>query len=142
MKILIVEDERIIAEDINEASDSYGHKITGIVSSAAEAFISIRNELPDTIFIDIGLKGPMDGLEIARVIYEEYGIRAVFLTSFFQKIPANAHLIEPYAFLIKPVVHEEIVQALEKIMISKYGYYQNSKRWHKQETFYSKLLSI
>jgi len=142
MKFLIVEDELIIAEDIKMTVKSQGHKISGIVSSAEEAFKSIEKNEPDAIFMDIGLKGRIDGIETSKIIYENYGIRVIFLTSFFHKVPDCAHECRPHSFLIKPVIQEEIIQAIDKIKSSYQTSYklQNAKQYQ-QETFYSKLLS-
>ncbi len=143
MKLLIVEDELIIAEDIQSISKYKGHKVTGIAKSAEEAIDSIEKDRPDVIFMDIGLKGKMNGLQLAQLIYDRYGIRVIYLSSFFQKIPEEAHQTSPYAFLIKPVVQEEIMQTLETIGKSKTttDLLNRSKRY-KYETFYSKLASV
>ena len=142
MKFLIVEDELIIAEDIKMIIKSQGHQITGIVSTAEDAFKSIDKNEPDAIFMDIGLKGRLDGVETSKIIYENYGIRVFFLTSFFHRVPEDAYECRPFSFLIKPVVQEEIVQSIDKIKSS----FQSTcrylnKREYQQETFYSKLIS-
>ena len=143
MKFLIVEDELIIAEDIKMTIRSQGHQVTDIVSSSDEAFKSIDKNEPDAIFMDIGLKGRLDGIETSKVIYENYGIRVFFLTSFFNRVPEDAYECRPYSFFIKPVVQEEIVQAIDKIKLSfQPSYRLQNERQHQQETFYSKLLSF
>ena len=143
MKFLIVEDEPIIAEDIKLSIKSQGHKITDIVSSAKEAFISIDKNQPDAIFMDIGLKGPLNGINTSKIIYENYGIRVIFLRSFFNKVPEDANECRPYSFLIKPIVQEEIIQSIDKVKSSLQCTSRlHSERQYQQERFYSKLLSF
>jgi two-component SAPR family response regulator len=142
MKILIVEDELIIAQDIKSNLIAEKHHVTGIVSSCQEALASIDKNKPDVIFMDIGLKGEIDGIQTAKIIFEKYNIRVIFLTSFFQKIPEVAHTIQPYAFIIKPVVQEEIIQTLKKINDEKNNIYSFDKSGvFYKETFYSKILN-
>lgn len=142
MKILIVEDELIIAEDLKVYAQSGKHNVMGIVDSCDEALKSIEKEKPDVIFMDIGLRGQIDGIQAAKLIFEKYNIRVVFLTSFFQKIPEIAHSIHPYTFLIKPVVQEEVVQTLKKIDDEKNNIYSfdRSGVFYK-ETYYSKIVN-
>ncbi len=142
MKILIIEDELIIAEDIKIIVKLQKHKITSIVSSCEEAIKSIEKERPDVIFLDIGLKSKINGIQSAKIIYEKYKIRVIYMTSFFQKIPDDAQLIKPYAFLIKPVVQEEILQALHKVKNDQENIHTDKDNGqYFQETYYSQILN-
>jgi CheY-like chemotaxis protein len=142
MKVLIVEDELIIADDIKTILTSEKHKITGIVQDGHAAIKSIEKNTPDVVMMDISLKGDLDGIQTANLIFDKYQIRVIFLTSFFQKIPENAQEAHPYAFLIKPVVHEEIVQTLKKIQEQQRSLYTlKDSGAFPQETFYSKILN-
>ncbi len=143
MKFLIIEDELIIADDLKFTAEQSGHKITGMVSELEQAFKNIEKYQPDSIFIDLGLKGEFNGVDIAEMIYRKFGIRVIFLTSFFQKIPEKAHHLKPYGFLIKPVIREEISQLIEKMEISKHPslLFEDSNKYQ-QETFYTKLYNF
>lgn len=142
MKFLIIEDEIIIADDILMTVKSEGHQITGVVSSAEEAFQSIEKNVPDAVFIDIGLRDSMNGIEISQILLEKYGLRVIFLTSFFYRIPEAAQECRPYSFIIKPVIKEEIIQSINKV--KKENEPKESlfhPKIYKQETFFSEILS-
>ncbi|MFP4546506.1 MAG: response regulator [Fidelibacterota bacterium] len=143
MKFLIIEDEIIIADDLKFTVEQCGHKITGMVLEIEETFKNIDKHKPDSVFIDMGLKGEFTGVEVAEMIYRKYGIRVIFLTSFFQKVPEKAHYLNPYGFLIKPVIREEILQLIEKMKTSQQpANVVGEDNHYRQETFYTKLYNF
>src|ERR1022692_3949462 len=70
-RIFIVEDERIVAEDIRMTLESFGYAVAGIAASRDQALAEIRRTLPDLVLMDIVLKGPGDGVETARLVREQ-----------------------------------------------------------------------
>ncbi|HOW83041.1 MAG TPA: response regulator, partial [Spirochaetota bacterium] len=73
-KILIVEDESMIALDIKSILTRLGYAVTGIVITGQECLREISKNRPDLILMDIKLKGSMDGIETANIVLKEFGI--------------------------------------------------------------------
>jgi len=108
-RILIVEDEKIIAEDIKHSLLSFGYDVIGIISSGEDAVIEAQKERPDIVLMDIMLNGEMTGLEAARLIYNNYNIPALFLTAYAtEEILQEAALSSPFGYLIKPFEEREL----------------------------------
>jgi len=81
IRVLIVEDEVIIAMEIQLRLESAGFLVCGLVASGEKAILAAREKSPDVILMDITLRGPMDGLEAAERIRAERGIPVIFLTA-------------------------------------------------------------
>src|SRR5690606_18253008 len=80
-KILIVDDEVVVAEDIRRQLGSLGYIVIGAVSSGSEAVHVAGEQRPDLILMDVKLKGPIDGIDAARTIHAQYGIPVIYLTA-------------------------------------------------------------
>src|SRR5437762_1801012 len=99
--VLIVEDDPLIALDIHQALSGFGYEVLGIVDSGEEAVERAKISRPECIFMDIGLKGKMDGVEAAEAIGESVGTPVVFLTALSDEATLQrAKLTDPYGFLI------------------------------------------
>ncbi|WP_373059285.1 response regulator [Zunongwangia sp. H14] len=114
VKILIVEDELLIAANISLQLTELGYHVTGIFSRGEEALSSLKTELPDIILLDIRLKGKMDGIEIAQLIQKDHSIPIIYLTAnaddaYFNRAKATS----PYAFISKPFKKLDLIRALE-----------------------------
>lgn len=81
-RIVIVEDERIVAEDLSDKLNRMGHSVVGAASEGEEAIRMARELKPDLVLMDIRLSGPMDGTEAARRIHEDTGASIVYLTAY------------------------------------------------------------
>ncbi len=79
-KILIVEDERIVALDIKSSLENLGYTVTGIVASGEAALTKVAESRPDLVLMDINLKGDMDGVETAEQIRAHFSIPVIYLT--------------------------------------------------------------
>jgi putative nucleotidyltransferase with HDIG domain len=102
-KILVVEDERIVGEDIKFRLQKLGYSVPPIVRSAEEAIKKAKVLSPDLVLMDIVLDGKMDGVEAAKLIKSHYDIPVVFLTAYSdQKTLARAKITEPYGYVLKP----------------------------------------
>jgi len=113
-KVLIVDDEVVVAEDIRRQLRSIGYLVVGVVSSGADAIRLAGEHLPDLILMDIKLKGPMDGIETARTIQQQYEIPVIYLTAFADDDTLQrARQTLPLAYLIKPFVSSDLRAALE-----------------------------
>jgi len=102
--ILIVEDEFAYADALEELIEEAGYKVSGIAQSADEALKKIAKELPDLILMDIGIKGSMDGINLAKHIKTHIqDIPIIFITSFGDEATFNkAKLVGPHSFITKP----------------------------------------
>ena len=114
VKILIVEDQMIIAADIAMFLESIGYEITGILPRGEDALKSIHQTPPDIVLMDIALKGNMDGIETARSIFERYQIPVIFLTANADDATfERAKFARPYAFISKPFQPTDLQRAVE-----------------------------
>lgn len=103
-KILIVEDEIIIAMDIQYTLESLGYKVSGVVSSGEESIEKASQTYPDLVLMDVKLKGSMDGIRAAEEIYERFGIPIVYLTAYgdedvlerMKKAKMFSHVSKPF----------------------------------------------
>ena len=116
-KILIVEDERIVAVDIKSSLELFDYDVLGIISTGEEVLAFVENNKPDLILMDIGLKGDMDGIETTIKINEKYKIPVIFLTAFedektFQR--AQKTIFSDY--LIKPFEDEQLNNTIGKVL--------------------------
>jgi DNA-binding LytR/AlgR family response regulator len=114
VKILIVEDQMIIAADIAMFLESIGYEIAGILPKGEDALTSISQTPPDIILMDIALKGTMDGIQTARYIFEKYQIPVIFLTANADDATfERAKSSRPYAFISKPFQPTDLQRAIE-----------------------------
>lgn len=113
-KILIVEDERIVAEDIKMKLEMTGYAVAGIASSGKESIKKTEKLGPDLVLMDIVLEGKMDGIEAAGVILSRFNIPVVYLTAYSdKKTLTRAKATEPFGFIIKPFEAQDLFTAIE-----------------------------
>ncbi|QWR78952.1 response regulator [Candidatus Magnetomonas plexicatena] len=114
IRILVVEDERIIAREIEERLKRMGFSVIGIVSSGESALQKIPEELPDLVLMDIRLRGDIDGIEAAKHIRGKYDIPVIFLTAHSDKATLErAKVTQPYGYLLKPFHEKDISATIE-----------------------------
>ena len=103
-KILLVEDEAIIARDIQRQLTNSGFAVTGTARTAADAFDQIEETLPDLVLMDISIKGGIDGIEAAHIVREKYAVPVIFLTAHAdENTLQRAQLTEPFGYIVKPL---------------------------------------
>lgn len=112
-KILIVEDESLVAMDIQECLNS-SYEVVGIASRGDCALTLVKDKQPDLVIMDIRLGGEMDGIETAWSIRLHYGVPVMFLTAFKDEVTySRAGLSLPHAYLVKPFQDKELLAKLE-----------------------------
>ena len=117
-KVLIVEDEMIIAANISLQLTNLGYEVTGIIPRGEEVLSHIEYNLPDIILMDINLKGDLDGIEIAGFIQISYKIPIIFLTANADEAHFNrAKATNPYGFISKPFKKLDLQRAIELTII-------------------------
>ena len=108
-KILIVEDEMIIAANISVQLTTLGYKISGIIPGGEEVLLHVKSNVPDIILLDINLKGEHDGIDIATLIQKQYKIPIIYLTANSDEAHFNrAKATNPYAILSKPFCNAQL----------------------------------
>jgi PAS domain S-box-containing protein len=113
-RILIVEDERIVAEDIQKSLDNLGYEIAGLASSGTEAVRLAQKTNPDLVLMDIVLKDGMNGIQTAESIYNHYHIPVVYLTAYADEETLDrAKRTEPYGYILKPFDDRELQTTIE-----------------------------
>jgi two-component system, response regulator PdtaR len=113
-RILVVEDEAIVAMDIADTLRNIGHEVTDTVPSGEQAIASTKENRPDVILMDIGLKGEMDGIETAEKIRSQYCIPVIFLTAYAdEKTLERAKITAPCGYLTKPFEETDLRIAVE-----------------------------
>ena len=108
-QVMIVEDERIVAEDIRRSLQKLGYGVSSIVSSGEKAIDEVKENPPDLVLMDIVLKGKMDGIEAAGQIRSHFNIPVVYLTAYLDDIVLErAKITEPFGYIIKPFNEREL----------------------------------
>jgi DNA-binding LytR/AlgR family response regulator len=119
IKILIVEDELIIAEDMANMLEKMGYEITGNAMDADEAIDFLNQSKPDLILLDINLGGKKDGITLAAEINEKYQIPFIFTTSYTDGATIErAKKVAPINYLVKPFKPEQLYTAIELAMFN------------------------
>ncbi|MEO5357389.1 MAG: response regulator [Nitrospirae bacterium YQR-1] len=114
IRILVVEDERIIAREIEERLKRMGYFVIGIASSGESALQIVYEQMPDIVLMDIRLKGEIDGIEAAKDIRVKYDIPVIFLTAHSDKATLErAKVTQPYGYLLKPFHEKDISSTIE-----------------------------
>jgi PAS domain S-box-containing protein len=129
-KILVVEDERITAEDIKRSLEKAGYNVPDIVATGEEAVKSSEKNNPDLVLMDIVLDGKIDGVEAAETIRNKHDIPIIYLTAYSDKKtverikttnPSAYILKEPFGFLHKPFEENELYTAIDIILKRDYA---------------------
>ena len=114
MNILVVEDESIVAKDIQVCLRKLGYDVVGVVSSGEEAVEKAEEFDLDLIMMDIMLKGEMSGIEAAEIIRKKKSIPVIFLTAYTDRNTVDkAKETEPFGYIIKPFKEIDIQTAIE-----------------------------
>lgn len=113
-KIMIVEDEGIVAADIARQLRDLGYDVVATAYSGEEAIEKVREARPDLVLMDIVLQGKMDGVEVAGQILASFDIPVVYLTAYADdKILARAKITGPFGYIVKPFETKDLHAAVE-----------------------------
>jgi len=113
-RILVIEDEAIVAADIQDRLEALGYEVAGWGTTGAEALDLARSTRPDLILMDIMLKGPMNGIQAAHLIRIELSLPVIFLTANSDEaVLDQAKISEPFAYLLKPFEERQLRTNIE-----------------------------
>ncbi|HUV50434.1 MAG TPA: response regulator [Anaerolineae bacterium] len=139
-QILIVEDEGIIANDIQNTLEGLGYAVIAIASSGKEAIKKAVEMLPDLVLMDIVLEGLMDGVEAAERIMDRLDIPVVYLTAYADdKTLQRAKITEPYGYILKPFSERELYTTIEMAL---YKHKMKKKLRESEQWLFTTLKSI
>ncbi|HET7290708.1 MAG TPA: response regulator [Thermodesulfobacteriota bacterium] len=114
IKVMIVEDEIIVAKHIEDSLQSLGYSVTGIVSSGEDAVELAAGSHPDIALMDIMLEGETDGISAAEIIRKRYNIPVIFLTAYSnEKTIHRAKTAKPYGYILKPFEETDLFTSIE-----------------------------
>ena len=115
-RILVVEDEAIVAADIKGTLQGLGYDVPAIAFSGEEALKKTEELHPDVVLMDIVLRGQMDGIEAAQEIRERFGIPSIFMTGYSEELLERLNVLEPLLYVSKPVDINELTAAIDKVL--------------------------
>ncbi|MFQ6043066.1 MAG: response regulator, partial [Candidatus Poribacteria bacterium] len=136
-QILVVEDESIVAKDIQKSLQILNYDVCAVVSSGKEAIEKVKENYPDLVLMDIVLKGKMDGVEAAKEIRNNFNVPVVYLTAHAdERTLERAKITEPFGYIIKPFEDRDLRTAIE-MALDKHGM---EKRLKESEEWLSTIL--
>ncbi|MDY9928136.1 response regulator [Methanosarcina sp.] len=113
-KILVVDDQNIVALNIRNRLKSLGYDVPTTAISGEEAIREVELTNPDLVLMDIMLKGDMDGIEAARIIKSRFSIPVIYLTAYTDiETLERAKLTEPAGYISKPFNEEDLYNEIE-----------------------------
>ncbi|HEY5824673.1 MAG TPA: response regulator [Cyclobacteriaceae bacterium] len=119
VKIIIVEDNSVVAEDLSQILTGYGYQVVAVVDNGYDALEKIKLFDPDMALLDIHLKGDITGIEVAQVINEKHVFPFIFLSAYSDEVTfGSAKLTRPHAYIVKPFNEKELKLAIELALFS------------------------
>jgi len=115
VKILLVEDEAIVAQYLSLELELEGYEVCGYVATGEEAIQKTFQEKPDLILMDINLLGEIDGIQAAEEILKQIYIPIIFMTGYSKlEFTARAQKLNPLAYFNKPIEVETLTPLIDK----------------------------
>ena len=128
-KILVVEDEGLLALDLTGRLKRFGYEVTASAASGEEALARAEETVPDLILMDIRIQGPLDGVAVAQAVRLRRDVPVVFLTAHSDiGTVQRALTTEPHGFVLKPFVDRELQIAIE-VALNKHRMEGDEKRF-------------
>lgn len=125
IRILIIEDDPIIAADIADYLNNVDYRVSGIAYNPTQAFEQLKSNSPDLVLLDINLSAEQNGIDIATFIHQNHAIPFIFLTSYSTREVLNkAKITEPSGYIVKPFDEEDLFATIE---IALYNFAQKQK---------------
>ena len=137
-RILVVEDEQIVAMDIQRTLQGLGYDVPDLVASGSKAIETAETLQPDLVLMDIRLRGPMDGITAAHMIRERWDIPVVYLTAHADPDTLQrAKITEPFGYVLKPFEGRDLQTTVEMALYK----YKIDRKLRESESWLSATLS-
>lgn len=113
-RLLIVEDERIVAMDLRRRLEKMGHEVVTSVARGDAALQAVAEHMPELVLMDIRIEGDMDGIDTAAIIHDKYHIPHIFLTAHSDQATIDrAKKTDPDGYILKPFTDRDIALNIE-----------------------------
>jgi len=113
-RILVVEDEAIVAMVIKRRLKDLGYIVSGIASTGKDAITKVEGTFPDLVLMDIRLKGDMDGIEATKTIKDRFSLPVVYLTAHSDDVTfKKAKETDPDGYILKPFTEKDLSTTIE-----------------------------
>src|SRR5678809_1573389 len=117
VRMLVVEDERIVSMDLQRRLKAMGYEIAGSAVSGEEAIEKAEALRPDMVLMDIMLDGQLDGIQAAEVIRARFAIPVIYLTAYADTATLErAKITEPFGYILKPFEERELHGHIENVL--------------------------
>lgn len=137
-RVLIVEDEKIIALDLQRRLEKFGYSVVALAATAEEAVEAALEYYPDIVLMDIMLGGNRDGIDAAIEIHEQYNVPIVFLTAYAdERTVERAKKAEPVGYVLKPFKERELQTTIDIALYKA----RIDHQMHEQEQLFEALLN-
>ncbi|MDX2243972.1 MAG: ATP-binding protein [Leptolyngbyaceae cyanobacterium bins.302] len=114
IKILVVEDEKLVAADLRETLEFLGYEVPCLVDSGEEALDQVSKTQPDLVLMDIRLAGEIDGIEASKIIQAQHRIPVIYLTANTDRATLDrAKASQPFGYILKPFNERSLVTTIE-----------------------------
>jgi PAS domain S-box-containing protein len=121
VRVMVVEDERVIAHDLKDCLEALGYCVPGMATSGEEAILKARELRPDVILMDIRLEGKLDGVQAADQIWDELQIPAIYATGYSDQATVDrATASELFGYILKPIKERDLYIAI-KAALQRHG---------------------
>lgn len=138
VKILIIEDELIIAESMRLMLENFDYEVIGIASDVAETLHILSENIPDIALVDLMLRHEDDGIELAKSIKQKYGLPIIFITSLSDKTTVErAKEVHPEGYIVKPFQKNDLYTSIE-IALSNFLESSAKKQAKEEENYFFK----
>jgi CheY-like chemotaxis protein len=115
VKILIVEDDAIIAMDMEQVLIRKGYNVVRRVDRGEKALAAVEEDKPDIVLMDINIKGSIDGIEVAKRLLDDIHMKVIYVTAYSDvNMKERAFETGPVGYLIKPVRETELIDMIEQ----------------------------
>lgn len=119
-RILVVEDEQLVAEDLRETLEILGYEVAGLAVSGEDAIAKVASTRPQLVLMDIRLEGAMDGIEASHIIQTDFQLPVIYLTANADRATLErVKQSEPFGYLMKPFSEKSLATTIE-IAISRH----------------------
>ena len=120
-RIFLVEDEKLVIEDIRERLTKHGYDVIGTASSGRDAIEAIKKDRPDLIIMDVRISGELNGIEVAIILqsYFDNPVPIVFLTGFSESTFGYLKVLPEYIYLNKPFHEVLLLEAIQQALFGR-----------------------